>query len=101
MYEVSFTVTNAGAVAGCEVGQVYVALGNGEPPKVLRGFDKNYIEPGESAVFTTELLRRDLSIWDTDAQNWRMVDEATLFVGSSSRKLPLSQVLSLQDELYL
>lgn len=94
---VSFTVTNTGEVAGSEAGQVYVALGNGEPPKVLRGFDKKYIKAGESQEFSVDLLRRDVSIWDTDAQDWRMVEEVTLFVGPSSWKLPLSQVLNLQS----
>ena len=95
VYRVSATVTNTGEVAGSEVAQVYVALGNGEPSKVLRGFDKNFVEPGESKQFSVDLLRRDLSIWDTDAQDWTMVEEVTVFVGPSSSMLPLSQVLKL------
>ena len=45
-------------------------------------------------MFKTELLRRDLSIWDTDAQDWIMVEKAIVFVGPSSRTLPLSEVLN-------
>ena len=61
----------------------------------MRGFEKVWIEPGESKAFAVELLRRDLAFWDTEAQDWVVVEEATVFVGSSSRKLPLSQVVTL------
>ena len=93
---VSATITNTGEVAGHEVAQLFVALGNGEPPKVLRGFDKIYIEPGEAGTFEAQLLRRDLSTWNTQGQNWVMSSEVTVYVGSSSRKLPLEQEVSLQ-----
>lgn len=94
--KVSATIKNTGEVAGHEVPQLYVALGNDEPPKVLRGFDRIYIEPGESQTFEAQLMRRDLSTWDTESQNWVMVDEATIYVGCSSRKLPLSQKVDLR-----
>ena len=80
---------------GHEAVQLYVSLGNGEPPKVLRGFDRLCIQPGESATFNAQLLRRDLSTWDTASQNWVMSDEVTIFVGASSRILPLQQSLKL------
>ena len=95
MYNVSASITNTGKVAGHEVPQLYVSLGNGEPPKVLRGFDRLYIAPGESVKFEAQLLRRDLSTWDSDMQDWVMGSEATFYVGCSSRKLPLSQVVKL------
>jgi beta-glucosidase len=53
LYNVSATITKIGTVEGYEVTQLHVALGNGEPPKVLRGFGRIYIEPGESAMFET------------------------------------------------
>lgn len=96
VYKVAATITNTGDVAGSEVAQVYLALGNGEPPKVLRGFEKVAVAAGGSEEFEVELLRRDLSYWDTGAQDWVMVKEATVFVGGSSRKLPLSQDLSVE-----
>lgn len=91
---VSATITNTGSVEGDEVAQLYVSLGAGEPPKVLRGFDRLTIAPGASATFTAELTRRDVSVWDTTVQNWVQVSNPTIFVGSSSRNLPLSGILS-------
>lgn len=91
---VTATITNTGGVVGDEVAQLYVYLGEGEPPKVLRGFDRLTIAPGASATFTAELTRRDVSVWDTTIQNWVEVSNPTIYVGSSSRNLPLSGTLS-------
>ena len=86
---VSASITNTGSVAGHEIAQLYVALGEGEPPKVLRGFDKLWILPGETVRFEAQLLRRDVSVWDTERQEWVIRENVRLFVGASSRDLPL------------
>ncbi len=91
---VTATITNTGDVSGDEVAQLYVALGDGEPPKVLRGFDRLTIAPGASATFTAELTRKDVSVWDTASQNWVQVENPVIYVGASSRNLPLSGTLS-------
>ena len=91
---VSCTITNTGSVAGDEVAQLYVALGDGEPPKVLRGFERLHIPAGSSATFTADLTRRDVSVWDVVSQNWVEVDNPTIYVGASSRNTPLSGSLS-------
>ncbi|KAI0120858.1 glycoside hydrolase family 3 protein [Hypoxylon sp. NC0597] len=87
--KVSATVTNTGSVAGAEVAQLYVGIPNG-PVRQLRGFAKPVLQPGESAVVDFELTRRDLSTWDVVAQNWLLQGgDYEIFVGSSSRELPL------------
>ena len=44
--------------------------------------------------FTAELTRRDLSNWNTTTQNWEITPyPKTVFVGSSSRQLPLQAPL--------
>lgn len=91
---VSATIMNTGSLGGDEVVQLYVGLGDGEPPKVLRGFDRLTIAAGASATFKADLLRRDVSVWDTASQNWIQVDNPTIYVGASSRNLPLSGPLS-------
>lgn len=91
---VTATITNTGKIAGDEVAQLYVGLGDGEPPKVLRGFERITIQPGQSATFTVELLRKDVSVWDTASQNWVQVSNPTIMVGSSSRNLPLQGTFS-------
>jgi beta-glucosidase len=90
LYEVSATITNTGGVSGDEVAQLYVSLGGDEPAVVLRGFDRITIAAGASATFTAKLTRRDLSTWDTASQNWVMSTCPKVYVGSSSRNLPLS-----------
>ncbi|RJE24625.1 hypothetical protein PHISCL_03049 [Aspergillus sclerotialis] len=97
LYQVSATVTNTGDVAGKEVAQMYVSLGGPEDAKVqLRGFDKQMIPPGMSAQFTFDLTRRDLANWDTVSQNWVISEHPkTVFVGSSSRELPLRATFSV------
>jgi hypothetical protein len=93
LYEVSATITNTGSVTGDEVAQLYVSLGGDEPAVVLRGFDRLTIPAGASATFTAQLTRRDLSTWDTVSQNWVLSTCPKVYVGSSSRKLPLSVTL--------
>ena len=94
LYAVTATITNTGDVPGDEVAQLYVSLGKGEASVVLRGFDRLHVAPGESATFSADLTRRDLSTWDTVSQNWvPAAGPVTVYVGSSSRNLPLSSGL--------
>ncbi|MCJ1292816.1 hypothetical protein MMC34_004369 [Xylographa carneopallida] len=97
LYMVTATVTNTGSVAGEEVAQLYLSLGGPyDPPVVLRGFERLSIQPGMSATFTAELTRRDVSNWDTAAQNWLVsAYPKTVRVGSSSRNLPLEMALPM------
>ncbi|KAH7378904.1 putative beta-glucosidase [Cadophora sp. MPI-SDFR-AT-0126] len=83
------SVRNTGNVKGQEVLQLYVGIPNG-PIRQLRGFSKENLKPGESKSVQFPLTRRDLSVWDVAAQNWRLqTGEYQIYVGSSSRKLPL------------
>ncbi|KAF2455846.1 beta-glucosidase 1 [Lineolata rhizophorae] len=96
MFTVRATVSNTGPRVGEEVPQLYVSLGGDAPPRVLRGFDRLSIQPGRSATFVADLTRRDVSNWDTVSQNWVITDAPkTVFVGPSSRDLPLSQELDV------
>merc|ERR1712150_166908 len=55
---VSVTVTNSGPVQGAEVAQLYVAFPNstkGEPLRVLKGFEKVMLEPGQTTALTFDL----------------------------------------------
>lgn len=92
---VSAQVTNTGAIDGDEVAQLYVGIPDG-PVRQLRGFDKVRIVAGETAPVAFPLTRRDLSVWDVTAQQWHL-QEGTykLYVGRSSRDLPLTGELSI------
>ncbi|MCJ1356385.1 MAG: hypothetical protein MMC33_006380 [Icmadophila ericetorum] len=100
LYDVLYTVTadikNNGSIAGEEVPQLYISLGGPyDAPVVLRNYDRLSIQPGGTATFTADITRRDISNWDTVAQNWAISSYTkTVYVGSSSRKLLLSATLS-------
>lgn len=96
LYQVTATIANTGSLPGAEVPQLYISLGGPYDPKVvLRGFEKLSIQPGGTTTFTVDILRRDISNWDTVAQDWVISDYTkTVYVGSSSRNLPLSATLS-------
>ncbi|KAH8921085.1 glycoside hydrolase family 3 protein [Atractiella rhizophila] len=97
LYDVIATVTakvkNVGGVKSSEVAQLYVQFpeSEGEPPRSLRGFDKlKDIAPGSTSTATFDLRRKDLSVWDTVQQKWKVPKgPLTFYVGSSSRNLPL------------
>jgi beta-glucosidase len=95
--EVTVTVKNTGKVAGVEVPQLYVSLGGpSDAPKVLRGFGRLSLGAGEETQWTATLTRRDVSNWDTVRQNWIVTNYTkTVYVGNSSRNLPLQQTLAL------
>ncbi|KAL7626418.1 beta-glucosidase [Parahypoxylon ruwenzoriense] len=96
LYTISAKITNTGDVAGDEIPQLYVSLGgDDDPPVVLRGFDRIRIDSGSTVTFQATLTRRDISNWDIESQNWVITDcPKTVYVGPSSRKLPLSAPLS-------
>jgi len=99
LFTVTATVTNTGKTAGEEVAQLYISLGGPDDPKVvLRNFDRLSIQAGQTATFTADVTRRDVSNWDPATQNWVITDyPKTAYVGSSSRALPLSAKLDLSD----
>ncbi|TGJ83773.1 hypothetical protein E0Z10_g4987 [Xylaria hypoxylon] len=95
LVRVSATLENTGSVTGAEVAQLYVGIPNGLVQQ-LRGFAKPVLEAGKSTVVHFDLTRRDLSTWDVVAQNWLLQKgEYQVYVGSSSRKLPLAAALQI------
>lgn len=92
---VNATVQNTGERTGAEVAQIYIGIPNG-PVKQLRGFDKVKIPAGKSVQVSFPLTRRDLSSWDVVAQKWQLQSGSyDVFVGSSSRNLPLTSTLNI------
>lgn len=90
---VSCTVTNTSAVSAAEVAQLYVNIPGG-PAKVLRGFEKQQIAPGQCATFEFSVIRRDLSTWTS--QGWTLQrGEYLLYVGKSVLDTPLTGSLTI------
>lgn len=67
--KVCVTIKNTGSVAAAEVAQLYLHIPGG-PARVLRGFEKKFLQPGEEVEVTFELNRRDMSTWDVVKQAW-------------------------------
>ena len=66
---VKVTVTNTGKVAGAEVVQVYLGIPvTGQPPKRLVGFQKVFLNPGQSCEASITIdpaaTNHPMSVWD-------------------------------------
>ena len=89
----TLTVTNTGERRGAEVVQLYVGAPEASvarPPRELRGFEKVWLEPGETRAVTFLLHARDLSYWSPRAHGWTLEPgRYVLEAGPSSRDLPL------------
>ena len=72
-WKVSATVTNTGKVAGAEVVQLYVSDSEASvarPAKELKGFEKVYLNPGESKKVSFTINKEALSFFDADKHEW-------------------------------
>jgi len=96
---VSARVTNIGHVKGAEVAQLYLGFpeGSGEPPKVLKGFDRTReLEPGAFANVSFALATRDVQTYDGNAGRWETPDGVfQIYVGTSSRDVRLTSAFSM------
>lgn len=92
-------VKNTGSKAGSEVVQLYVKdlLASVSRPVIeLKGFQKVFLKPGESKRISIELPVKELQFLDS-TMNWT-VEKGTyrIFVGNSSKNLPLKQNIEIQ-----
>lgn len=70
---VKVPVTNTGKVAGAEVVQLYIQdmeASVDRPVKELKGFEKIYLEPGQTKTVEFEIDRAALSFFDADKHEW-------------------------------
>jgi beta-glucosidase len=89
--KVSFTVTNTGNLAGAEIAELYVGQQNpplARPIKELKGFQKVFLQPGESQKVTLELDQRSVAYFNTAIQKW-MGCRDNVLVGASSQDIRL------------
>jgi beta-glucosidase len=97
---VSVEVTNTGSRRGFETPQLYLGMPDPstdvkQPPRVLRGFEKLDLRPGETRTARFRLDARSFSHWDTAAGDWRIAPGCyEVMVGRSSRDVELRGVLS-------
>ena len=90
---VDCNVTNTGSVPAAEVAQLYIGI-PGAPPKQLRGYSKQLIQPAQTAHAHFDLKRRDLSTWDVQTQQWVLQRGSyPLYVGKSVLDIQLTGTL--------
>jgi Glycosyl hydrolase family 3 C-terminal domain/Fibronectin type III-like domain len=92
-------LTGTGKRAGTEVAEIYASLPDaaGEPPKRLIGWSWIELAPGESKEVSLPVKRNRLSVYDESSNSWQVIaGQYTIFAGSSSRELPLTQRLDLR-----
>jgi beta-glucosidase len=85
---VEANITNTGDRAGAEVVQLYVGESNPvvpRPVKELKGFDKIFLNPGETRTISIPLKYEDFAYWDVKTHGWKVnADTYKLYVGVSS-----------------
>jgi len=86
---VSFMLTNDGSVAGSEVAQLYLRdcdCSVKRPLQELKGFQKVYLQAGESKTVTMTLTSVDLSFFHPTKREWTVEAGAfEVYISSSSR----------------
>ena len=91
---VKVTVANTGDVAGAEVVQIYLGIPvTGQPPKRLVGFQKVFLEPGQSLDVTITIdpsaTNHPMSVWDYCERDFVVKPgEYTVYLGTSSEDTP-------------
>lgn len=100
--EMTFTVNvkNTGKRAGAEVVQLYIhdnEAGVDRPYKELKGFQKVFLQPGESKDVHIRIDNDALSFYDEVSGRWKSEDGVfTALVGSASDNLPLNIKFNLK-----
>ncbi len=96
LIKVTCKVTNTGEMKGGETVQVYVGFENAKidrPIKALKGFEKVYLNPGESKNIEVEIPMKELAYWDVDSKSWKVEKvDYSLYVGNSSRNEDLQEL---------
>jgi beta-glucosidase len=98
---VTGSVTNTGPVAGAEVVQVYLGVPvEGQPPKRLVGFQKVFVEPGESKPVTITIdpaaTNHPFGVWDYCTRGFvTEPGEYTVYVGNSADSTPHTATLTV------
>jgi beta-glucosidase len=87
--DVSVAVTNSGAVVADEIAQLYLGFPGKvvvRPEKLLRGFARLSLSPGETGFARFHVPEADLQYWDSAAKIWRLEPGRTrIFAGPNSR----------------
>ncbi len=96
----TFTITNTGKLYGGEVAQLYVHKENSaitRAEKELKGFQKIFLEPGETKTISIQLDKNAFQYFDEKKNDWAMEKGAyTIQAGGSSRLIQLTGRINMQ-----
>lgn len=96
---VSFKLKNAGKIAGDEVAQLYLrdeVSSVTTYTKVLRGFERINLQPGEVKTISFVLQPSDLALWDKDMNFTVEPGEFKIMIGASSTDIRLEDTFCVQ-----
>lgn len=96
MYKISFKVRNVGHRSGHEVPQLYLSFpsSSGEPPRVLRNFDRIWVPKEADRTVSFTLSHYDISVWNGTHQQWLQPHgKLKALIGASSRDIRLHATL--------
>jgi len=92
-------LTNAGDRAGAEVAQLYIAPINplvDRPLKELKGFEKVFLNPGESKTIRIVIEKTAFSYFDEASNAWKTDSgQYELQLGNSSANIVLKEMINL------
>jgi len=93
---VTFTLSNTGERAGKETVQLYVGMEKSRifrPRKELKGFDKIFLNPGESCRITLPFDDKTFRYFNVKTNSWETEGgDYTLYVGASSTDIRLKGI---------
>ncbi|MBN6206207.1 glycoside hydrolase family 3 C-terminal domain-containing protein [Ralstonia pickettii] len=96
---VNFNLTNTGTVAGAEIAQLYIEKADSKifrSVKELKGFEKVYLEPGETKQVRITLTERDFSYYNPEMKNWETESGSyKIQVGSSIQAIHLEETVEM------
>ncbi len=98
----TFNVKNTGDVAGAEIVQLYVADKEStifRPVQELKGFQKFWLEPGETKEVSITLDKRAFAFFNVNTNDWCVESgKFDILVGASSRDIKLQATLTVKAE---
>ncbi|NND88981.1 MAG: beta-glucosidase BglX [Flavobacteriaceae bacterium] len=85
--QITIPITNTGDRAGAEVTQLYLQdlfASVTRPVRELKGFEKIYLEPGETKIITFALTDKELGFYDNQGNFLVESGKFTAFIGTDS-----------------
>jgi beta-glucosidase len=101
LLDVSCKVTNTGTYAGSEIVQLYVSCRNSviiRPEQELKGFEKIFLEPGESRTLSFRLTGRDFAYYNVAIAGWHVESaDYEVRISASSQDIRLSDLVHVSS----